>query len=72
METIMSDLDDLFDEFMSAIDDLGDIEAADDFRESLHEKYDSMQAWYDEHGELTDAQVDAVKNMIDGARRWIR
>lgn len=64
-EELLDDLDD-------AIDAISGIERADDFRESIQEKADSIREWYDKHGELTDAQRKAVENMTAGARRWIR
>jgi hypothetical protein len=62
----------LLEEFSEAIDAIGGISAAEDFIHSLEEKFDSMSAFFDERGELTDAQRQAIVNMIDGARRWLR
>jgi hypothetical protein len=65
------DDDDLLDQFSEAIASIGHIEAADDFCSSLEEKFDSMSAYLDVHDELTEAQRQAIENMIDGARRWL-
>ena len=65
------DDNELLDSFESVIGELSGIDAASDFCESLSEKHDSMREWYDEHGELTDGQRNAIENMIAGAQRWL-
>ncbi len=30
-----------------------------------------MRAWLEEHGTLTDAQKEAIENMLAGVARWL-
>jgi len=53
-------------------DDLESVDAVMNFRSSVAEKCESMRQWYDVHGELTAPQMEALENMIAGARRWLR
>jgi len=64
-------IDEKLTELEDAISDLDEIDAASDFRDSLNEKCESMREQYVERGALTDAQLDAIDNMVAGARKWI-
>lgn len=64
-ESTLDELDGLLEE----MDGLG---AGEDYRESVAEKCQSMRSWYEDHGSLTDGQMTALDNMIEGAKRWLR
>jgi len=64
------EIESLLDSLDSALEDIEDVEAAEDFRESVQEKCDSMRGQYDERGSLTDRQIEALENMLSGARKW--
>lgn len=55
---------------LEKLDDIPD--RGQDFAESVREKVESIQAWVEEHGDATQAQLDALQNMEDGVDRWIR
>ena len=59
------------DELLNAIEEISDLEAAEEYRLSIADKHDSMREWYEDHGALTDAQLEAIENMTAGARRWL-
>ena len=60
----------LCDEILSELDELPD--RAGDFADSVREKVESIQAFAEERGYITEAQADALLNMQRGVQRWRR
>lgn len=46
-------------------------DAGEDFSESVREKTDDIRDWIESHRSVTQAQLDALDNMEEGARRWV-
>lgn len=47
-----------------------DSEAAEDFRESLTEKVQSMQEWIEKEAHVTEKMMAALENMSNGVSKW--
>lgn len=59
----------VIEEALASLDDLP--ERAEDFRESVRDKLESICDWVAEHESITGAQATAVNNMIAGIERWL-
>jgi hypothetical protein len=66
-----NEAEELLTELEDCIEAISDIEAAEDFRESVAEKCESMRGQYENIGRLTEAQTIAIENMIHGCNRWL-
>jgi hypothetical protein len=56
----------------AALADVPDLpDRAEEFANSVDEKLRSIHEWVTEHDHITDAQQDAVANMISGVDKWL-
>lgn len=56
----------------TVLDILPDLpERADDFRESVKEKVESIADWIADREHVTDEQVKALQNMKHGCEAWL-
>lgn len=60
----------LCDEILEKLHELPD--RAEEFKESVEGKVESMKEWILEHEKVTDKQADSLENMMAGAERWLR
>jgi spore coat protein CotH len=60
---------DICEEIQELIEDLP--ERASDYATSIGEKVADMRTWIEENENVTQRQVDALRNMKDGCENWL-
>lgn len=61
---------DFCDELLTDLDELP--ERAEDFRDSVREKVESIRDWVEEHETITERQAEALRNIRAGVDKWLR
>ena len=62
---------DMCDTIISEAEDI-EAEAGFEYRDSVIEKAEDIRATIEEYQNVTTGQCDALENMLQGVRKWIR